>query len=236
MNYDLIRLSGSSTKTYDFELRPYPSIFDSVGAVYFVEIVTIAGREATERKIIYMGATDNLAREFSPHPKAGLFTKHGANFVLVLEVANAEARTVMTQTCLGWRVSRGRYHRESIIMEITYLAFGSVKYTTAWPNKALEPTAVWRSVPLSRTASFVGCGSVFIVRRLRVYELSHTMVAGRIARLVCVCARGWFGGVFSDSLSDYSCNAGSISSDTTRSGCTFSFGHGESFLSGDFSR
>lgn len=105
MNYDSIRLNGSSTKTYDFELRPYPSILDSVGAIYFVEVVTIEGGEITERKIICMGATDNLAREFSPHPKAELFTKHGANFVLVLEVGNQEARKIIYAD-LAWLVDK----------------------------------------------------------------------------------------------------------------------------------
>jgi hypothetical protein len=104
-DFDLIKLRGSSTKTYDFELRPFPPVFGEVGVVYIVELASFSGREVTEQKIMHMGVTDNLAREFSPHPKAALFTKHGANFVCVLEVPNEDARNAIYAD-LAWMIGR----------------------------------------------------------------------------------------------------------------------------------
>ena len=49
--------------------------------------------------------------------------------------------------------------------------------TISWPNKSPEPTAVGRSVPLSRATPRVGGGSAFFVRlpdTTNIYEIHQT--------------------------------------------------------------
>ena len=67
-----ITMQGSSGATYEFEVHPWGTSFNSVGAVYSVLRARVDGRY----DVLYVGQTDDLNRRLSNHERQPCFDRN----------------------------------------------------------------------------------------------------------------------------------------------------------------
>lgn len=74
---------GASGTNYEFEVYPWGTNFNAVGAVYFVTERSRNSDGGYNHSRIYVGQTSDLSERFDDHHKAGCFGKKGANCICV---------------------------------------------------------------------------------------------------------------------------------------------------------
>ena len=85
-----IKLKGCSGKIYDFEVFPFGTNFNALGAIYF-----ISKEDSNNHEQIYLGITDDLSTRFNGHHKQYCFNKHRANCISVhLNESKAERESI----------------------------------------------------------------------------------------------------------------------------------------------
>jgi hypothetical protein len=73
-------LTGASNRIHQFEIYPWNTNFNRVGAVYAVLHQTAP----TQYKVLYIGQTSDLSERFDNHHKQSCFDKNGKTHLGVL--------------------------------------------------------------------------------------------------------------------------------------------------------
>ncbi len=85
--------TGISGHIYTFNVYPMNYQLSDKEAVYFVTHRTIKADASVDHLLLYVGETENLAKEFINHPKSPSFDKEIANCVCVHWEDHEETRT-----------------------------------------------------------------------------------------------------------------------------------------------
>ena len=72
-----LTLKGKSGNTYDFDVYPWRTNFNAVGAVYIVLKILSNG----EYDLIYIGQTGDLSSRFGDHHNQSCFDRHGKTHI-----------------------------------------------------------------------------------------------------------------------------------------------------------
>src|SRR5204862_34065 len=78
-------LKGASGRTYQFEVHPWGTPFNPLGAVYAV-------LQSRTDGLIYIGQTGDLSERFDDHHKATCFDRHGKTHIGVCTEASEQRR------------------------------------------------------------------------------------------------------------------------------------------------
>ncbi len=89
-----VTASGSSGAQYSFEVYPWDTSFNAVGAVY---LVLRKGNPSFD--LLYVGQTDDLSSRFDNHHKQPYFDRKGRTHIAVL-VESSEARRLRIESDL----------------------------------------------------------------------------------------------------------------------------------------
>ena len=78
-----ITFNGKSGIEYSFDVYPFDTNFNAIGAVYFVTNRTEKSDGTGSHTGIYVGETGDLSKRFDNHHKQDCFDKHHANCICV---------------------------------------------------------------------------------------------------------------------------------------------------------
>ncbi len=92
-----ITLTGSSGKKYKFNIYPYSTQFETVGAVYYISKRTEKADGSGSHSKIYIGQTGDLSERFDNHHKESCFKKHGANCISIHQEPDEDKRIEIEQ-------------------------------------------------------------------------------------------------------------------------------------------
>ena len=92
-----ITLIGISGRRYDFEVFPWNTRFNSVGAVYCV----LRRRPEGNFDILYIGQTGDLSERFDDHHKQSCFDRNGKTHLGVHAEPNEARRLAIEADLLG---------------------------------------------------------------------------------------------------------------------------------------
>ena len=87
-----ITLTGVSGKEYEFNIYPFGTEFNAVGAVYYISKRTEKSGSGWEHSRIYIGQTANMSERFDSHHKADCFNEHQVNCHSIYQENNQEER------------------------------------------------------------------------------------------------------------------------------------------------
>lgn len=71
-----VTLKGASGRSYNFDVFPWGTSFNAVGAVY-----SVLKRNASNFTILYIGQTGDLSDRFDNHHKQSCFDRNGKNHI-----------------------------------------------------------------------------------------------------------------------------------------------------------
>ena len=92
----LISLKGASARTYEFEVYPWGTAFNQVGAVYAV-------LQSRTDGLIYIGQTGDLTERFDNHHRAACFTRNGKTHIGVhVESSDLRRRAIEADLIAGY--------------------------------------------------------------------------------------------------------------------------------------
>jgi hypothetical protein len=90
----VISLKGASARTYEFEVYPWGTAFNPVGAVYAV-------LQSRTDGLIYIGQTGDLSERFDNHHQAACFTQYGKTHIGVHVESSEQRRRVIESDLIG---------------------------------------------------------------------------------------------------------------------------------------
>ena len=73
-----VTLQGKSGRSYDFDVYPWNTSFNRIGAVY-----AVLKRNASNFTILYIGQTNDLSERFDSHHKQGCFNHNGKTHIAI---------------------------------------------------------------------------------------------------------------------------------------------------------
>lgn len=73
-----ITLQGASGRTYDFDVYPWNTSFNAIGAVY-----AVLNQNGSNFTILYIGQTGDLSDRFDNHHKQGCFDRHNKTHIAI---------------------------------------------------------------------------------------------------------------------------------------------------------
>ena len=105
-----ITLTGASGTVYDFNVYPYDTKFNSIGAVYYVSKRTEKKDGTGSHTKIYIGQSGDLSERFDNHHKELCFEKKNANCISIYKVPYEDKRLDIEEDlidsyeppCNGW--------------------------------------------------------------------------------------------------------------------------------------
>ena len=98
-----IEIAGRSGNTYSFDVYPYDSNWNEVGAVYAVSRRTPNPDGTGNHAFIYIGQTDNLKERHSNHHKADCFKGHSRNCLCIKMESSEKNRLAIEADLLAGR-------------------------------------------------------------------------------------------------------------------------------------
>jgi len=92
-----VTLTGASGRNYDFEVYPWDTQFNHVGAVYCV----LRRKPEGNFNIIYIGQTGDLSERFGDHHKQQCFDRNGKTHIGVYPEPSEARRLTIEADLLG---------------------------------------------------------------------------------------------------------------------------------------
>ncbi len=92
-----ITLTGASGKKYEFNIYPFGTEFEAIGAVYYISKRTQKADGNGEHSRIYIGQSANMSERFDDHHKADCFNNHQANCHSIYQEDNQEKRILIEE-------------------------------------------------------------------------------------------------------------------------------------------
>ncbi len=92
-----ITLTGVSGKKYEFNIYPFGTEFEAIGAVYYISKRTEKPDGGGEHSGIYIGQTSDMSERFDSHHKADCFNEHQANCHSIYREDNQEKRLLIEE-------------------------------------------------------------------------------------------------------------------------------------------
>ena len=89
-----VTLKGASGRSYDFDVFPWGTSFNAVGAVY-----TVLKRNTSNFTILYIGQTGDLSDRFDNHHKQSCFDRNGKTHIGI-HLESSESRRFDIETDL----------------------------------------------------------------------------------------------------------------------------------------
>ncbi len=87
-----ITLIGTLGKEYEFNIYPFGTEFNAIGAVYYISKRTEKPDGGWEDTPIYIGQASDMSERFDNHHKADCFNGHQANCHSIYQEDNQEKR------------------------------------------------------------------------------------------------------------------------------------------------
>ncbi|MDY6789718.1 MAG: GIY-YIG nuclease family protein [Thermodesulfobacteriota bacterium] len=87
-----LTLIGVSGKKYTFDVYPYGTIFEAIGAVYYISRRTEKADGTGSHDQIYIGETEDLSERFDNHHKKTCFKMYSANCINIYEESDEGKR------------------------------------------------------------------------------------------------------------------------------------------------
>lgn len=96
-----ILFTGTSRQKYRFNVYPFDTAFNDIGAVYFVTKRTPKAKGGATHTYIYIGQTDDLSTRFNYHHKAACFKREEANCICIYQEDDEQRRLEIESDLLG---------------------------------------------------------------------------------------------------------------------------------------
>jgi len=92
-----ITLTGISGKKYDFNVYPFNTEFNLIGAIYYISKRTEKQDGGGSHSQIYIGHTSDMSERLDDHHKASCFKSNNANCISIYKEANKQLRLEIEQ-------------------------------------------------------------------------------------------------------------------------------------------
>ena len=92
-----LTLTGASGTKYAFDVYPYGTEFNAIGAVYYISKRTEKADGTGSHDKIYIGETGDLSERFDNHHKEPCFKMHSANCISIHQESNENKRLIIEE-------------------------------------------------------------------------------------------------------------------------------------------
>lgn len=89
-----VTLKGNSGRSYDFDVYPWNTSFNPIGAVY-----AVLKKNGSNFTILYIGQTNDLSERFDNHHKQGCFDRNNKTHIAI-HTESSESRRFNIETDL----------------------------------------------------------------------------------------------------------------------------------------